>query len=68
MSVKFSGSFTKSNGILSAIIKNIKKINLKAVNKVTVTFDPFKENVKSTRYENIKYILILTVCFVTMDA
>lgn len=50
MSVKFSGSFTRSKGIFSAIIKNLNQINLKAVQKVTVTFDPFKENVKNTRY------------------
>lgn len=50
MSVKFSGSFTRSKGIFSAINKNLGQINLKAVKRVTVTFDPFKENVKNTRY------------------
>jgi len=49
MSVKFSGGFSRSKGIFSSIVKNLKQVNLKAVKRVTVTFDPFQENVKSTR-------------------
>lgn len=50
MSVKFSGSLTRSGGVYSAIGKQIKQLNLKAVKRITVTFDPFNENVKPTRY------------------
>lgn len=49
MSVPFSGTFTRSGGILSAIAKNIKLLNFKAVNRVTVKFDPFHENANCTR-------------------
>lgn len=49
MSVRFSGTLRRSAGVVSAIGKHIKNINLKGVQKVTVTFDPFHENVKPTR-------------------
>jgi len=35
--------------IVSAIGKQLKSVNLKGVKRITVQFDPFAENVKSTR-------------------
>lgn len=49
MSIPFSGTLSRSGGILSAIGKQVKLLNLKGVKKVTITFDPFHENVKPTR-------------------
>lgn len=49
MSIKYSGTIRRSRGIVSAIAKQFKLVNLKAVNKVTVSFDPFAKNVRSTR-------------------
>lgn len=49
MSVPFSGSFTRSAGIVSARAKAIKAMNLKACKRITVTFDPFHEKSASTR-------------------
>ncbi|XP_034137946.1 39S ribosomal protein L53, mitochondrial [Drosophila guanche] len=49
MSVPFSGTLRRSGGIVSAIGKQLKSINLKGVKRITVQFDPFAENVKSTR-------------------
>ncbi|XP_020815572.1 39S ribosomal protein L53, mitochondrial [Drosophila serrata] len=49
MSVPFSGALRKSGGIVSAIGKQLKSVNLKGVKRITVQFDPFAENVKSTR-------------------
>ncbi|XP_070494486.1 large ribosomal subunit protein mL53 [Chironomus tepperi] len=49
MSVPFSGTFTRSGGVLSAIAKQIKLLNFRAVNRVTVKFDPFHENANNTR-------------------
>ncbi|KAJ6647532.1 hypothetical protein Bhyg_02755, partial [Pseudolycoriella hygida] len=33
----------------SSIVKNIRQINLKGVQRVTITFDPFRDDVKNTR-------------------
>uniref|UniRef100_T1GGZ1 Large ribosomal subunit protein mL53 n=1 Tax=Megaselia scalaris TaxID=36166 RepID=T1GGZ1_MEGSC len=49
MSIPFSGTLRKSGGVVSAIGKQLKQINLKGVKRINVTFDPFSENVKSTR-------------------
>lgn len=49
MSIAYSGSWKRSGGLISAIVKNIKLVNLKGVKRVTISFDPFAENVKSTR-------------------
>ncbi|XP_037946672.1 uncharacterized protein LOC119678735 [Teleopsis dalmanni] len=49
MSIYFSGCRTRSNGVLAAIGKQLKGVNLKGVKRITITFDPFAENVKSTR-------------------
>lgn len=49
MSIYYSGALKRSQGIVSAIAKQLKRVNLKGVNRITVTFDPFAEDVKSTR-------------------
>ncbi|XP_068145966.1 uncharacterized protein mRpL53 [Drosophila tropicalis] len=49
MSIPFSGTLRRSGGIVSAIGKQLKSVNLKGVKRITVQFDPFAENVKSTR-------------------
>ncbi|XP_055709267.1 uncharacterized protein LOC129805408 [Phlebotomus papatasi] len=41
-----SGTITRSGGLFSAIAKQSKLINIKPVNRITFTFDPFSE--KST--------------------
>lgn len=49
MSIPITGSLTRSGGLISAISKNVKLINLKGVKRITVSFDPFGQNVKQTR-------------------
>ena len=49
MSIYYSGALRRSNGIVAAIAKQLKSVNLKAVKRVTVSFNPFNENAKSTR-------------------
>lgn len=49
MSIKVGGTFSRSGGIVSAIGKQLKMLNLKAVQRITVTFDPFHENAVPTR-------------------
>ncbi|XP_067628725.1 uncharacterized protein mRpL53 [Eurosta solidaginis] len=49
MSIYYSGTFKRSNGLISAISKQVKSVNLKGVKKVTISFDPFAENVRSIR-------------------
>lgn len=41
MSIYFSGSFTRSAGLISAITKELKSINLKPIKRIQVQFDPF---------------------------
>jgi hypothetical protein len=50
MSVPFSGGFSRSAGIYSAIGKQLKSVNLKPVKQVVFKFDPFRPNVKTIRY------------------
>ncbi|XP_053679279.1 uncharacterized protein LOC128730265 [Anopheles nili] len=49
MSIKVGGAFRRSGGIVSAIGKQLKLVNLKAVKRITVSFDPFHENAIPTR-------------------
>lgn len=49
MSIKASGSFTRSGGVFAAIAKQIKLINFRGVKRVTVKFDPFDEKANTTR-------------------
>ncbi|CAG9135202.1 hypothetical protein JYU34_003304 [Plutella xylostella] len=49
MSVPFSGALRRSGGVVSAIGKQLRSVNLKAAKRITVKFDPFGDNVKHTR-------------------
>ncbi|XP_068626255.1 large ribosomal subunit protein mL53 [Battus philenor] len=49
MSIPYSGTVRRSGGVVSAIAKQLKSVNLKAAKRVTVQFDPFSDNVKHTR-------------------
>ncbi|KAG5678565.1 hypothetical protein PVAND_008228 [Polypedilum vanderplanki] len=49
MSVPYSGVFTRSGGVMSAVAKQLKMLNFKAVKRVTVKFDPFHEQAHITR-------------------
>ncbi|XP_037894184.1 uncharacterized protein LOC119640316 isoform X2 [Glossina fuscipes] len=63
MSIYYSGTLTRSSGIVSAIGKELKRVNLKGVKRITVTFDPFAANVKSTR----EFLFLLSVPRVTQS-
>lgn len=49
MSLLPTGSFSRSAGLISAIAKNLRLINLKPVKRITISFDPFHNSVKATR-------------------
>ncbi|KAK0180264.1 hypothetical protein PV327_005926 [Microctonus hyperodae] len=49
MSIPFAGVIRVPRTIMSAVSRNVKMLNLKPVNKITVQFDPFYENVVETR-------------------
>ncbi|CAH0560731.1 unnamed protein product [Brassicogethes aeneus] len=49
MSIYFSGSRTKSAGVISAISKQLKLVNLKPIKRINVQFDPFHPNAVTTR-------------------
>lgn len=50
MSIVRNGLVKSAGGLFSHIAKNVKLVNLKAVKRITISFDPFGENVKSTRW------------------
>ncbi|XP_011697867.1 PREDICTED: 39S ribosomal protein L53, mitochondrial [Wasmannia auropunctata] len=49
MSIHFSGTLSRSGGLMSAIVKQLKRVNLKPINRINVHFDPFHDQVKETR-------------------
>ncbi|KOB74017.1 Mitochondrial ribosomal protein L53 [Operophtera brumata] len=49
MSIPFSGTLRRSGGVVSAIGKQLRGVNLKAAKRITVKFDPFSDNVTHTR-------------------
>ncbi|RZB40399.1 39S ribosomal protein L53, mitochondrial [Asbolus verrucosus] len=49
MSIYFSGTFSRSAGVISAITKQLKLVNLKPVKKIQVQFDPFHPNAVTAR-------------------
>ncbi|XP_050524467.1 39S ribosomal protein L53, mitochondrial [Daktulosphaira vitifoliae] len=49
MSLAFSGSKSKSAGVVSAIRKQTLLLNLKPIKKVSVKFDPFSQNAVTVR-------------------
>lgn len=54
MSIHFSGCRTRSIGVMSSIIKEIKRINLTPVKRIDFRFDPFHKQVKQTRLVSLK--------------
>jgi len=56
MSLPFSGSKSKSAGLVSAIRKQVFLLNLKPVKRVFVKFDPFTKNAVTAR--NFMYHLL----------
>lgn len=59
MSIHFSGTFTRSAGVISAITKQLKFVNLKPVKKIEVQFDPFQEHAVTARWLNTRYWSVL---------
>jgi large subunit ribosomal protein L53 len=49
MSIYYSGTFSRSAGAISAIMKQLKMVNLKPVKKINVQFDPFHPNAVTAR-------------------
>ncbi|XP_050298186.1 39S ribosomal protein L53, mitochondrial [Anthonomus grandis grandis] len=49
MSISYSGTFTRSAGIISALYKQLKQVNLKPVKKIQVQFDPFHPQAVTAR-------------------
>ncbi|KAI5645096.1 39S ribosomal protein l53/MRP-L53 domain-containing protein [Phthorimaea operculella] len=49
MALPYSGTIRRSGGVVSAIGKQLKAVNLKAAKRITVKFDPFADNVTHTR-------------------
>lgn len=49
MSIPATGSLSRSGGLISAVAKNIRLLNLKGVKRVSLTFDPFHEHASATR-------------------
>ncbi|XP_045778285.1 39S ribosomal protein L53, mitochondrial [Maniola jurtina] len=49
MSIPYSGTIRRSGGVVSAIGKQLRAVNLKAAKRITVKFDPFGDNVIHTR-------------------
>nr|XP_012218569.1 PREDICTED: 39S ribosomal protein L53, mitochondrial [Linepithema humile]XP_012218570.1 PREDICTED: 39S ribosomal protein L53, mitochondrial [Linepithema humile] len=50
MSIPFSGTLTRApGGVYSAILKQLKRVDLKPVKKINIRFDPFHEHVIDTR-------------------
>ncbi|CAB0039706.1 unnamed protein product [Trichogramma brassicae] len=49
MSILFNGTRTRSAGLISALAKQIKLVNLQPLSKITVRFDPFHEQALETR-------------------
>nr|CAI5834051.1 unnamed protein product [Callosobruchus analis] len=49
MSIYYSGAFTRSGGITSAINKQLKLVNLKPAKKIQIQFDPFHPNAVTAR-------------------
>lgn len=49
MSIYRSGTITRSAGVVSQISKQLRIMNLKAVKRVTITFDPFTESAIAAR-------------------
>lgn len=63
MSIYYSGSLSRSAGVISAISKQINLMNLKPVKTIEVKFDPFDPKAITARYvpfQNIDFLIIAT--------
>ncbi|XP_029039655.1 39S ribosomal protein L53, mitochondrial isoform X2 [Osmia bicornis bicornis] len=49
MSIPFNGTRTRSAGLISAIIKQLKSVNLKPVKSINIQFDPFHKKASEVR-------------------
>ncbi|KAF5270121.1 hypothetical protein FQA39_LY08533 [Lamprigera yunnana] len=49
MSIYYSGTYKRSRGVLSAIIKQLNLVNLKPVKNIQVQFDPFHPKAVTAR-------------------
>ncbi|KZC11541.1 PREDICTED: 39S ribosomal protein L53, mitochondrial [Dufourea novaeangliae] len=49
MSIPFSGTRSRSKGVISAIAKHLRKLSLKPVKSISIKFDPFGDNALQTR-------------------
>ncbi|CAG9765493.1 unnamed protein product [Ceutorhynchus assimilis] len=49
MSIYYSGTFKRSSGLISAIYKQLKQVNLKPVKRIQVQFDPFHPKALNAR-------------------
>lgn len=49
MSIYYSGTFKRSAGVISAITKQLRLVNLKPVKKIQVQFDPFHPQASTVR-------------------
>lgn len=49
MSVSIGGAVSRSRGLISAIAKEVREMNLKGVKRVTITFDPLAKSGNPTR-------------------
>ncbi|XP_053986630.1 39S ribosomal protein L53, mitochondrial [Hylaeus volcanicus] len=50
MSIAFSGTRTRSSGLISAIAKQLKTLSLKPVQSIHVKFDPFLDHAVEVRH------------------
>lgn len=56
MSVPFNGTRTRSSGLISALHKQIKLMNLEPISNIVVRFDPLHKQVKEIRLVYILFI------------
>lgn len=48
-SFKFTGSLSRSDGLKSAIEKNVRLLSLKPIKRITLSYDPFHTNAGAVR-------------------
>lgn len=64
MSIPFTGILARSGGVLGAIGRQVKLLNLQPTKKITVQFDPFYEKVK---YVRLDLPLLLLLYFINLN-
>lgn len=70
MSIPFSGTASRSGGVISAIIKELSRFSLLPCEKITVQFNPFHEKAKDVRHflhyiSARKYVQTNPACSIT---